>query len=95
MTSISPDNPGNPVSLRERFEQAFELAAIGVPVRKACRRFGIGHDSYYRFLREKETPPSADTLTGGSTNPEAGPHQQMQADDTTRLPDQSTSKEGK
>lgn len=56
-----------------------------VPVSKACELIGLSRASYYRL--KAKTPVSDND--GGSTNSEAGQNQQIQADSSTCLPDQS------
>ena len=69
-TATATENPEEMLSIRERFARAFALVEIGVTVRRACRTAGIGHDTYYRLI--KENARDSDKCAG-SPNSEAGP----------------------
>lgn len=82
-TATATENPGEMLSIRDKFARAFALVEIGVTVRRACRTAGIGHDTYYRLIKEARDSDKC----AGLTNPEAGTNQQIQCDSSTCLPD--------
>lgn len=63
-TATATENPEEMLSIREKFARAFALVEIGVTVRRACRTAGIGHDTYYRLIKEARDSDKC----AGSTN---------------------------
>lgn len=87
--------PIGPVEIQHEYEEwqgtaslprILALRSVGVSVTQIAKRFKVSREMIYRVLN---SPPVPSTDEAGSTNPEAGPHQQMQADDTQASPTES------
>lgn len=79
-TATATENPEEMLSIREKFARAFALVEIGVTVRRACRTAGIGHDTYYRLIKEEAR--DSDKCAGLAVS-EEGPQSQTQAESTS------------
>lgn len=71
MTDRNLSNPGKTDSLDAKYEQARNMVALMVPVKRACAYVGLNRSTYYQFLN-KEKAPTSEQERGISTTDQAG-----------------------